>query len=137
MLNDDENFDGQDASWRVQEGATHGDLGERTTKFAREVIHLFVSLPKEPVARVLGRQMLRSGTSVGANFRESRRARSKAEFIAKMGDCLKELDETACWLELLGGEGFLRNHRSSSLHDGVNRLISIFVASRKRARSAD
>ena len=65
------------------------DLGERTKTFALRVIKMFAALPKTDEARVLGRQVLRSGTSVGANYREARRGRSKAEFIAKIGDSLK------------------------------------------------
>ena len=75
------------------EGQT--ELVERTTEFALRVVKMFVSLPKTEQARFLGRQVLRSGTSVGANYREAQRARSKAEFIAKIGDCLKGLDESA------------------------------------------
>ena len=70
------------------------DLRERTTRFALRVIKMYSSLPRSTVAKVLGKQVLRSGTSVGANYREATRGRSRAEFIAKMGDCLKELDET-------------------------------------------
>ena len=77
------------------------DLAARTKSFARRIIRLYVALPKGTVAQVLGKQALRSGTSVGANHREASRARSKAEFISKVGDCLKEADETAYWLELL------------------------------------
>jgi hypothetical protein len=69
------------------------DLVERTTVFGLRVVKMFVALPKTEEARVLGKQVLRSGTSVGANYREAQRARSTAEFIAKIGDCLKELDE--------------------------------------------
>lgn len=78
------------------------DLKERTRAFALRVIKLYSALPKDEVAQVLGKQLLRSGTSVGANYREAHRGRSKAEFIAKMGDCLKELDESTYWLDLLG-----------------------------------
>ena len=70
------------------------DLKARTKLFARRIIRLFMSLPKGTAAQILGRQMLRSGTSVGANYREANRGRSKAEFIAKVGDCLREVDET-------------------------------------------
>ena len=71
------------------------DLRPRTKMFARRIIRLYVALPKtQPAAQVLGKQMLRSGTSVGTNYREADRARSKAEFISKIGDCLKEADET-------------------------------------------
>jgi len=81
------------------------DLRERTTLFALRVIRMFVALPKTEEAMVMGKQALRSGTSVGANFREAHRSRSKAEFTAKIGDCLKELDEIAYWLELLTRSG--------------------------------
>src|SRR5437762_5939106 len=77
------------------------DLRVRTKQFALRVIRLFSALPKRSEADVIGRQVLRSGTSVGANFREAYRARSDAEFISKLGDCLKELEESAYWLELL------------------------------------
>ena len=82
------------------------DLPERTKSFARRIIRLFVALPREPVAQILGKQVLRSGTSVGANYREADGARSKAEFISKIGDCLKE----------------------------ANELVSIFVTISKRSR---
>src|ERR1700761_6564490 len=78
------------------------DLLKRTKIFARRIIRLYCSLNRsDTVSQVLGKQVLRSGTSVGANYREANRARSKAEFISKMGDCLKEADETSYWLELL------------------------------------
>jgi four helix bundle protein len=77
------------------------ELRERTKLFGLRIVRMFVALPKSDEARVLGKQVLRSGTSVGANYREAHRARSKAEFVSKLGDCLKELDETAYWLELL------------------------------------
>ncbi len=77
------------------------DLRLRTKSYALRIIRMFVALPKSDMARILGRQTLRSGTSVGANYRETYRARSKAEFISKTGDCLKELEGTAYWLELL------------------------------------
>ena len=81
------------------------DLAPRTKTFARRVIRLYSALSKQDVvAQVLGKQLLRSGTSVGANYREARRGRSKAEFTAKIGDCLKEADETLYWLELLAEE---------------------------------
>ena len=83
------------------------DLSVRTKEFALRVIRLYCSLPKNTQAQVLGKQVLRSGTSVGANFREAKRSRSKSEFIAKIGDCLKELDETAYWLELLVESGII------------------------------
>jgi len=77
------------------------DLQDRTKRFALQIIRLFSALPKVTEAQVLGRQLLRSGTSIGANYREAYRGRSKAEFISKCGDSLRELEETAYWLELL------------------------------------
>ena len=77
------------------------DLQQRTRRFALRVIRTFSRLPKSTEAQVLGKQLLRSGTSVGANYREEYRGRSKAEFIAKCGDSLRELEETAYWLGLL------------------------------------
>ena len=71
------------------------DLRDRTKLFALRIIGMFAQLPKNTVAQVLGKQVLRSGTSIGANYREAYRGRSKAEFIAKAGDSLRELEETA------------------------------------------
>ncbi len=110
------------------------DLAVRTKDFARRIIRLYVALPKETVAQVLGKQALRSGTSVGANYREANRARSKAEFIAKIGDCLKEADETAYWLELLADEEIVRKNRLEPLLRETNELISILVTISKRSR---
>ena len=72
------------------------------------MIRLYSELPKTTETQVVGKQVLRSGTSVGANYREACRARSKAEFVAKIGDCLKELDESAYWFELLGEAGLVQ-----------------------------
>jgi four helix bundle protein len=80
---------------------TENDLRERTKQFGLRVVRMFSRLPKTTEAQVLGKQILRSGTSVGANYREAYRARSKSEFIAKCGDSLREFEETAYWLELL------------------------------------
>jgi four helix bundle protein len=110
------------------------DLSERTKKFARRIIRLFVALPREPVAQVLGKQALRAGTSVGANYREANRARSKAEFVSKVGDCLKEADETLYWLELLSVEEIIAASRLAPLIQEANELVSILVTISKRAR---
>src|SRR5438876_9930654 len=77
------------------------DLRDRTKHFALRIVEMFSVIPKTAEAQVLGKQVLRSGTSVGANYREAYRGRSKAEFIAKCGDSLRELEETAYWLGLL------------------------------------
>jgi len=84
------------------------DLRRRTKGFALQIIRLYSSLPKSTEAQVLGKQLLRSGTSVGANYREAFRARSASEFVAKLGDSLRELEESAYWLELLSD---LRSYR--------------------------
>ena len=76
-------------------------LQERTRNFALRIIKLFRSLPKTDDARILGKQLLRSGTSIGANYRAAGRARFRAEFVAKLGIVLEEADETAFWLELM------------------------------------
>ena len=103
------------------------DLKPRTKEFARRIIRMFASLPKETVAQVLGKQVLRSGTSVGANYREANRARSKAEFVAKMGDCLKELEETEYWLELLVDEKIVMPAKMDALLDENRELLAIFT----------
>ncbi len=113
------------------------DLKERTKAFARRVIRLYVALPKETVAQVLGKQALRAGTSVGANYREANRGRSKAEFIAKMGDCLKELEETEYWFELLLDEKIVPPTKMDALLDETRQLIAIFVTIVNRSRGAD
>ena len=110
------------------------DLAARTKDFARRIIRLYSALPKETVAQVLGKQVLRSGTSVGANYREANRARSKAEFVSKIGDCLKETDETVYWLELLMDEKVVFRTRLSPLLQEANELVAIFVTISKRAR---
>ena len=96
---------------------------------------MFSALPKSEEARVLGKQVLRSGTSVGANYREAHRARSKTEFIAKIGDCLKELDETAYWLELLDESTIVPSAKLASLRDECNQLLAIFTTISKNSKS--
>jgi four helix bundle protein len=95
---------------------------------------MFSALPKTEEARVLGKQVLRSGTSIGANYREAQRARSKAEFISKIGDCLKELDETAYWLELLTESGIVPAPKLASLQDECHQLLAIFTTISKTAK---
>lgn len=111
------------------------DLASRTRAFARRVIRLYVALPRNnTVAQVLGRQALRSGTSVGANYREADRSRSKAEFVSKSGDCLKEADETLYWLELLSDENIVAAPRLKPLLQEADELVAIFTTISKRAR---
>jgi four helix bundle protein len=110
-------------------------LRDRTKVFALRIIKLFSTLPKTEAARVLGKQVVRSGTSVGANYREAQRSRSKAEFIAKIGDCLKELDETAYWLELLDESTIVPTSRLVALHDECDQLLAIFTTISKNAKT--
>jgi four helix bundle protein len=111
------------------------DLGPRSKMLARRVIRLYSALSKrDTVAQVLGKQALRSGTFVGANYREANRARSKAEFISKVGDCLKEADETLYWLELLLEERIIPEKRLQPLAQEANELVAIFTTISKRAR---
>ena len=110
------------------------DLAPRTKLFARRIIRLYGALPKlDGVAQVLGKQALRSGTSVGANYREARRGRSKAGFISKIGDCLKEADETLYWLELMADENIVAATRLKSLLKEADELVAIFTTISKRA----
>ncbi len=103
------------------------DLKDRTKRFALQIIKMFSTLPKNAEAQVLGKQILRSGTSVGANYREAYRSRSKAEFIAKAGDCLKELEETAYWFELLVESGIVPEKHLAGMQKECNELTAIFV----------
>lgn len=113
------------------------DLRTRTKEFALRIIRLYSGLPKRTEAQVIGRQLIRSGTSVGANYREAYRARSKAEFIAKAGDCLKEIEETGYWLELLVDSGIVSEAQLESLRNECGELTAIFVASIRKAKSND
>ena len=114
----------------------HQDLSLRTRAFALRVIRLTSALPRSMEAQVLGRQVLRSGTSVGANYREAQRARSKAEFIAKIGDCLKEQDETLYWLLLLSEAQIVPAPRLQPLMDECNELLAILTTIHKRSKGS-
>lgn len=110
------------------------DLKIRTKQFALSVVRLYCALPKTTEAQVLGRQALRSGTSVGAQYREATRARSGAEFVSKIECCLQELEETTYWLELMSEAGVLKSARPVDLLQEANELTAIFVASSKTAK---
>jgi len=113
------------------------DLRERTEEYALRIIRMYASLSKtDRVAQVLGGQVLRSGTSVGANYREACRARSNPEFVSKMGDCLKELDESDYWLVLLVKSGTVSADRMDPLIAETNELIAIFTTSIKTAKKS-
>ena len=116
------------------EGKT--DLRERTKTFALRVVRMFSALPKTTEAQVLGKQLLRSGTSIGANYREAFRARSKAEFIAKCGDSLREIEESAYWLELLMESGVVSAEKLAPLRRECEELTAIFVTVLKRVKTS-
>ena len=110
------------------------ELKRRTKQFALRVMKLVGSLPQDPVARAIGNQLVRSGTSVGANYRAACRGRSKAEFIAKLGVVVEEADESSYWLELIIEGQLLAAHLVEPLLQEANELTAIMVASRKTAR---
>ncbi len=104
-------------------------LRDRTKAFALRVIRVYMALPKTELARILGRQVVRSGTSTGAHCREAFRARSDAELVSKLETALQELDETIYWLELLTESGVVRARRLQALIVEANELIAIIVTS--------
>jgi len=110
------------------------DLRERTKAFGLQIVRMFSALPKTTEAQVLGKQVLRSGTSVGANYREAYRARSRAEFISKCGDSLRELEETAYWLELLVDGRIAPKDKLSVVRQECDELIAIFVTILKSSK---
>jgi four helix bundle protein len=106
----------------------------RTQSFDLRIIPMVAALPRSPAAQVVGRQILRSGTSVGANYRAACRARSRADFAAKMAIVEEEVDETLYWLEMLTKSGLLKAERLADLTKEADELIAIISASRKTAR---
>jgi four helix bundle protein len=106
---------------------TKNDLRERTTDFALRIVNMYSSLPRSTVAQTLGKQALRSGTSVGAQFRESQRAKSDADFINKLEGVLQEADETAYWLELLVRAKIVPASKLESLRKETDEIIAILV----------
>jgi len=112
------------------------ELRKRTKNYASAVVRLYVALPKQRAeAQVIGRQLLRSSTSVAANFREASRARTTSEFISKLEVCIQEADETDLWLELLRDDCGISNEKIKDLLLEANELISIFVTMVKRSKA--
>jgi four helix bundle protein len=105
-------------------------LKARTKQFSFRVMKLVVALPNTVVARAIGNQLVRSGTSVGANYRAACRGRSKAEFIAKLGTVEEEADESAFWMELIMEDSLLREEMVQDLHKEAEELTAIMAASR-------
>ncbi len=110
------------------------ELRERTKSFALRVVRLYRALPRNTEAQVLGKQLLRSGTSVGANYRAACRGRSRPEFIARIGIVAEEADEAVFWLELLIEAGIMPAKRLASLLKEARELTAIFSASAQTAR---
>ncbi len=110
------------------------DLKIRTKQFALRIIQMYSALPKTDIGRVLGHQVLRSGTSVGAQYREGHRARSTAEFVSKIESAIQELDETKYWLELIVGAQLVKEARLAALQAEANELLAILTASAKTAK---
>jgi four helix bundle protein len=106
---------------------TRNDLRKRTTDFALRIVRMYSSLPKSTVAQTLGKQVLRSGTSVGAQFRESQRAKSDADFVNKLEGVLQEADETAYWLELLVTTEIVPAAKLEPLRKEIDEIIAILV----------
>src|SRR5436305_14313325 len=105
------------------------EMKQRTRRFALRVVNLVESLPPSRTADVIGKQLLRCGTSVGANYRASCRAKSQADFVAKMGIVEEEADETIYWIELLVESGLTEKDRVANLLDEDNQSVAIVVVS--------
>jgi four helix bundle protein len=112
----------------------HQELSNRTKTFALRIIRLSDALPRTRAGNVIGHQILRSATSVAANYRAAGRARSKAEFIAKIGIVIEEADETVLWLELLAEGNILPAAKLERLLTEARQLLAIFSASRRTAK---
>ena len=111
------------------------DLRDRTKAFAIRIVRLFRALPPSREAQVIGNQVLRSGTSVGANYRAACRARSRQEFISRLGVVVEEADETVFWLELLVEAGVVKENRLEDLLNEARELTAIFTAARRTSRN--
>ena len=111
------------------------DLRNRSKAFAYRVIKLFRSLPRTTEAQVIGKQLLRSATSVAANYRAAARARSQAEFVSKIGIVVEEADESVFWLECLADNGIVEAHLLKDLLREGNELLAIFAASQRTAKA--
>lgn len=112
------------------------ELRNRTKRFALRILELFRALPRTAEAAIMGKQLLRPATSMAANYRAVCRARSKAEFIAKIGVVVEEADETVFWIEMVGDGKILEADHLHSLLKEANELLAIFAASQRTAKTA-
>ncbi|MGE9268586.1 MAG: four helix bundle protein [Verrucomicrobiales bacterium] len=109
------------------------ELKERTKSFARRTLALSRAIPGDSVSQIIARQLVRCGTSVGANYRAACLAKSRADFINKLRICIEEVDETAYWIELLAEEQLVKESLVTPLHQEAGELLAIFLASIKTA----
>jgi four helix bundle protein len=120
---------------KAENGRMKGDLRERTKDFALKIIRLYSELPKHGEGQVIGHQVLRSGTSVGAHYREANRAKSNPDFISKLEGGAQELEETVYWLELLEEAGICLEERLRPLKEEADELMAIFVTIVRKTKS--
>lgn len=113
----------------------HQELRIRTKDFALRIIRMSHAMPNSRAANIIAGQILRSATSMAANYRAVGRARSKAEFIAKLGVVIEEADETVFWLEMLSESGIMQASKLEALLHEANELVAIFSASRRTAKA--
>ena len=111
------------------------DLQARTKKFAVDVVRFCSHLPQKQEFWIIGKQLMRCGTSVGANYRSACRAKSRPDFINKLSIVEEEADESIFWFELLGELGISQDKELLRLKDEANQLVAIVVASKKTARA--
>jgi len=125
----------KDETMKAENGRIKGDLKNRTKEFAIKIIRLYSELPKRREAQVIGDQLLRSGTSVGAHFREAQRAKSIPDFVSKMEGGLQELEEAGYWLELLEETSLVPHEQLTSLKREIDELLAIFVTIVKKTKA--
>ena len=118
-----------------EEAETRQDLKDRTRDFALRIVRLYSALPKATEAQVLGKQLLRSGTSAGAHWREGSRARSNMEFVSKVEGGIQELEESLYWMELLVEAGIVKPDRIKELTDEADELMAILTSCVKKVKS--
>lgn len=111
------------------------DLSRRTRRFALSIVRLYGKLPKSNEAQIIGKQLLRSGTSVGAHYSEANFAKSNKDFVNKIQGCLQELEETVYWLDLLNDAGIVRSDPLAPIQKETRELIAIFVTIAKKVKS--
>jgi four helix bundle protein len=118
----------------MDRGEKRDELRNRTKGFALRIINLSNALPDTPAGRVIRGQLLRAGTSVGANYRAAKRARSTADFISKMGTVEEEADESMYWMELIVESGLMKEDLVSALYHEADEILAMVVASIRTAR---